>query len=119
MASPRRPERTSTRRTHGHNKWPPARRSRARGSPTARIQCAGDDTRGALGKDGDGYLFDVLRAGRDVHESRRRRGDEPVKPSCALLKDGTVVCWGSNEHGELGQGTTDTDRHSVPVPVGF
>ena len=35
--------------------------------------------------------------------------------SCALIKDGTVACWGMNARGQLGDGTT-TDR-SVPGPV--
>ena len=33
--------------------------------------------------------------------------------TCARLVDGTVRCWGRNDHGQLGDGTT-TDR---PVPV--
>lgn len=36
---------------------------------------------------------------------------------CAVLADGTVACWGSNELGELGQGTADSDVHSAPVAV--
>jgi alpha-tubulin suppressor-like RCC1 family protein len=32
--------------------------------------------------------------------------------ACALQEDGTVLCWGSNEHGELGDGT----RISRPKP---
>ena len=35
--------------------------------------------------------------------------------SCALLGDGSIICWGSNEFGELGDGSS-TDRTS-PVPV--
>jgi alpha-tubulin suppressor-like RCC1 family protein len=34
---------------------------------------------------------------------------------CAALTDGSVVCWGSNSHGELGDGTTDD--HAAPTPV--
>jgi alpha-tubulin suppressor-like RCC1 family protein len=35
--------------------------------------------------------------------------------ACALLRDHTVVCWGANTNGQLGDGTT-TDRSS-PVAV--
>jgi alpha-tubulin suppressor-like RCC1 family protein len=35
--------------------------------------------------------------------------------TCALLDDGKVVCWGENEHGQLGLG--DTGEHSTPELV--
>lgn len=35
--------------------------------------------------------------------------------SCALLDDGAVRCWGANEHGQLGDGSTQDS--AVPVPV--
>ena len=35
--------------------------------------------------------------------------------SCALLSDGTIQCWGNNQLGKLGNGTSSTS--SVPVTV--
>lgn len=36
--------------------------------------------------------------------------------SCALLADHTVVCWGENNYGQLGDGTTTVHRRPAPVP---
>jgi alpha-tubulin suppressor-like RCC1 family protein len=36
--------------------------------------------------------------------------------SCALKADGTVVCWGSNSYGQLGDGTVVDRRVPVAVP---
>jgi alpha-tubulin suppressor-like RCC1 family protein len=35
--------------------------------------------------------------------------------TCAVKKDGALWCWGLNEHGQLGDGTTQD--HSVPAPA--
>jgi alpha-tubulin suppressor-like RCC1 family protein len=37
--------------------------------------------------------------------------------SCAILVDGTVRCWGSNDSGQLGNGTTTTAPQTAPVIV--
>ena len=31
--------------------------------------------------------------------------------TCASLVDGKLVCWGSNENGELGRGALDEEYH--------
>lgn len=38
-----------------------------------------------------------------------------TRHSCALKQDGTVWCWGNNEHGELGN--TSTENQSKPTQV--
>lgn len=35
--------------------------------------------------------------------------------ACARLSDGTVACWGKNDHGQLGDGTTKTPAAPVKV----
>jgi alpha-tubulin suppressor-like RCC1 family protein len=36
--------------------------------------------------------------------------------SCAVLGDGQVFCWGANDQGQLGDGTTDARPLPAPVP---
>jgi alpha-tubulin suppressor-like RCC1 family protein len=38
-----------------------------------------------------------------------------ARHTCARRTDGTVACWGGNEYGELGNGTTEPS--TVPVAV--
>jgi alpha-tubulin suppressor-like RCC1 family protein len=44
----------------------------------------------------------------------------PGPHACAIVQGGDLYCWGSNETGELGIGTTDFDPHPAPtlVPLG-
>lgn len=37
--------------------------------------------------------------------------------ACALRKDGSIACWGSNAFGQLGTGARDTAPHPTPVDV--
>ena len=41
--------------------------------------------------------------------------DAGRRGTCALLADNSVRCWGQNDHGELGIGTTTTSATSVPA----
>jgi len=57
------------------------------------------------GADGQGYLTDVIAiaAGEEF--------------SLALRSDGTVYAWGKNVSGQLGNGTSDWDDHTLPIQV--
>ena len=37
--------------------------------------------------------------------------------SCALIPDGTALCWGANSSAQLGTGTADLARHNRPSLV--
>lgn len=39
--------------------------------------------------------------------------------SCARLSDGTLSCWGNNQGGGLGLGTTDSNRHTATAVPGL
>jgi alpha-tubulin suppressor-like RCC1 family protein len=41
----------------------------------------------------------------------------PAAHACAELTDGSVECWGENDSGQLGDGTTT--RRALPTPVLF
>jgi alpha-tubulin suppressor-like RCC1 family protein len=82
------------------------------------VQCTGDNERGALGKDTTD-TYSMFFEPADLFAGHAVAVATSTSAVCALVNDGTVVCWGSNEHGEQGQGTTDTEPHSTPVRVGF
>lgn len=83
------------------------------------VQCAGDNATGVLGEEPEDKPFSMFFqpvasfTGHAVHVATTGRA------ACALVRDGSVLCWGSNQRGELGQGTTDRDPHPTPVLVGL
>ena len=81
------------------------------------VYCCGSDTRGRLGTGTVGTVSSVL-----TKASAFTRRAVQVATSdhsvCALVKDGTVECWGSNENGELGK-TPDTQAHPTPSKIVF
>ena len=75
--------------------------------------CWGTNCKGGIG---DGTTTDrptptkVLGLPKRVNQVQPGYGN-----TCAVLEDATVWCWGNNQYGELGDGTT-VDR-VVPTPV--
>jgi len=80
-----------------------------------------DGRLGCCGRNYDGALGDGTRFSWSVHEPVEPRGLGNVVQvvaalhTCALTRSGSVWCWGANDHGELGDGSTE-DR-TVPVRV--
>jgi alpha-tubulin suppressor-like RCC1 family protein len=44
-------------------------------------------------------------------------GGFSIGHTCGLAAGGAVYCWGDNERGQLGTGTSDLNPHAVPEPV--
>lgn len=84
------------------------------------IQCSGEAISGQLGiapDAGSERIFALRPAELFVDYAVQVMTSDAS--TCALLRDGTVKCWGSNEHGQLGQGTLDTNPHPTPLTVTF
>ncbi len=82
------------------------------------IQCCGGADKGRLGT-GQTEPFSTFFtpiASFKSHAVQVATSDFAV---CALVKDGTVECWGSNEYGELATGERDDDPHPTPVKIAF
>ncbi|WP_169927155.1 RCC1 domain-containing protein [Labilithrix luteola] len=82
------------------------------------IQCCGDDSLGQMGAGTPAPNPAVLNF---TKASALQGYAVQVVTSqfavCALLKNGSVSCWGGNKYGELGQGTVDSKPHATPVKV--
>ena len=74
------------------------------------LKCWGYNSTGQLG---DGTIVSNISADVDLGSGRTAMGIAlGLAHTCALLDDGSVVCWGSNAHGQVGDGTDGTDRHN-------
>jgi alpha-tubulin suppressor-like RCC1 family protein len=77
------------------------------------VRCWGSNANGQLG---DGGTIDqsspVSVAGLGIDIQHLALG---TNHTCALATDGSVLCWGRNHHGQIGDGTT-TDRH-LPTTI--
>ncbi|MCB9655536.1 MAG: hypothetical protein H6729_15550 [Deltaproteobacteria bacterium] len=76
------------------------------------LWCWGDNVYGQLGDDSGLALratAGLVASLDDKVASVAAAGDH----ACAVKMDGTVMCWGKNDHGQLG----DNSRNTAPVPV--
>jgi alpha-tubulin suppressor-like RCC1 family protein len=85
-------------------------------------RCWGDNTVGQLGDgtSGTNRLTPVAVSGLSnavAIDAGGGYGDIPsYGHTCAVLSDGTARCWGNNDYGQLGDGTSGTER-DTPVAV--
>jgi alpha-tubulin suppressor-like RCC1 family protein len=77
------------------------------------VECAGDDTNGALGNDGNLSVDTYVSSGVT---SDAVAVTSSLGISCALIDDGTVQCWGFDGDGELGNDDA-SDPSNTPVMV--
>jgi len=84
------------------------------------VQCSGEAKWGqlAIDPDADGERIFALRQAAHFADCAVQVMTSDAS-TCALLHNGTVKCWGSNEHGQLGQGKLDADPHPMPLTVTF
>ena len=81
---------------------------------SGKVECWGDNEFGDLG---DGHSFEETATPVAVTGiSTATQITAGVFFSCAVIAEGDVDCWGDNETGELGNGST-VDESSTPVPV--
>ena len=67
-----------------------------------------------IGPGGFGVLTgigEVSAGGGDINET------DDYEHTCALMGDSTVVCWGQNNYGQLGDGTTTMAMFPVGVAL--
>lgn len=86
------------------------------------VSCWGSNDSGQLGSPSDGGGHPMSVAGISGATQLSATGADATGTSCARLQDGTVMCWGSNVHGQLGQAPdgdlmTDGDAHPTPSVV--
>jgi alpha-tubulin suppressor-like RCC1 family protein len=92
------------------------------------VTCWGADAKGQLGiggPDGGDDPQHGARPTRALGVSRAKEistvGSNASGSTCARLDDGTVMCWGANDHGQLALGgsaaTVDGDLHPIPTRI--
>lgn len=82
-----------------------------------KVRCWGDNVHGQLGNgvSGDTARFPVEVKMDHLPGVTFTRIEAGGYQTCAEGSDGTIYCWGQNNHGQLGDGTTDS--RNVPTAV--
>ena len=80
---------------------------------SGRVACWGDNTHGQLGDPGVGAASEEPVWIEDIDDAVFV--DAGQYHSCAVRRGGTVVCWGENAKGQLGDGTRETRLRPVQV----
>ncbi len=81
-----------------------------------RLKCWGENTHGQLGDGshtGSPLPLTVNLSGRSVQQAATGAGH-----TCVLTQAGSVLCWGDNNYGQLGDGTTAESSTPVTVTLG-
>lgn len=80
------------------------------------LWCWGPNASGQLGTGTTRASTSPVQVGQDRDWRQvSLRGDNGTTSACAVRVDGTLWCWGANDSGQLGNGTTD--RSLVPTRV--
>lgn len=79
------------------------------------IECCGSDDKQRLGVGEPVVLSSTFRRAY-AFKGYAVQIAASLSSVCALVKDGTIECWGGNEHGELGLPADDAP-HGTPVKV--
>jgi alpha-tubulin suppressor-like RCC1 family protein len=77
------------------------------------VRCWGDNSKGGLGIGKITQAFEKSVQVADIHAARQIAAG--LDFTCASLVDGTVRCWGNNQYGQRGDGTTNNTL--LPVAV--
>ena len=83
---------------------------------TGAVRCFGENEEGQAGI-GSTTPQDVLSPTSAVGVESATQFAQGERHSCALERTGTVVCWGSNSHAELGNGKGEYGSDPQPRPV--
>ncbi len=83
--------------------------------PSGQVSCWGGNDRGALGNGPPSAGLVRPQPGPVVEVTEARAVDNGDRFSCAVQRDGKVLCWGANDKGQLGDGTTKARSRPMAV----